>query len=247
MLKILCLGSRVESVRCLDYLLNQVPDVVVVGVVRHCAVQNERTQMKYEQLIKKHHILEIDYNKISEVEYDLGISFLFDKKVQPKDVDRPKLGFLNMHLGPLPRFKGSNSVAFAIKRARKDNHYKFGVTLHYMDYKLDTGPIIDILEVPIFDDDRAYELFARASESILPLFVRNIHKIIASKQKIESKKQTNGEPRYFNLRGNLDHEVDLKSHPDEIYDNIRALTFPGKPKPFAMVGKYKVYLSLDDT
>ncbi len=246
MLRVLCLGSRPESVQCLEYLLKEVENISVVGAVPHFAPQTERTIKNYKNLIRQHQIPEIKFNKIRDLDYDLGLSFLFDRKIEPTDVDHPKLGFVNIHLGPLPRFRGSYSIAYAIKRARLDNNYKFGVTLHYMDHDLDTGPIIDLFEVPIFEDDSAYLLYIRALEVVLPVFKRNIHQIVQSGKKVKAVPQDCSIKSFFYSKGQLEHEVDLAGSPDQIYDDIRALTFPGKPKPFAVIGNYRVYLSLKD-
>lgn len=246
MLRVLCLGSRPESVQCLEYLLKEVENITVVGAVPHFAPQTEQTIENYRNLIQQYRIPEIKFNEIRECNYDLGLSFLFDRKIEPADVDYPKLGFVNIHLGPLPRFRGSYSITYAIKRARQDNNYKFGVTLHYMDYELDTGPIIDLFEVPILADDFAYQLYIRALEVVLPIFKRNIHTIVQSETKVTAVPQDRSIQSFFYPKDRLEHEVDLAGSPDQIYDDIRALTFPGKPKPFAIIGNYKVYLSLKD-
>ena len=246
MLKILCLGSRIESIQCLEYLVNNFKNIEIIGIVPHFLKQDNATKKKFADLLKKNQIQKFEFNQVSGLKYDLGLSLLFDKKVKPIDIDTPKLGFINLHLGPLPRFKGANSIAYAIKRARKDNNYNFGVTMHYMDHDLDTGPIIDLLEVPIKSDDYAHDLFKRSSDSILPLFKRNISKILSSKEKVEAFEQDPNIKSYFFKRKQLNHEIKLSDSPDEIYDSIRALTFKGKPKPYAMIGNFKIYLSLED-
>tara|TARA_Y100001978_G_C23597277_1_gene386879 strand:+ start:172 stop:924 length:753 start_codon:yes stop_codon:yes gene_type:complete len=247
MIKILCLGSRVESVRCLRYLVKNVKNIKIIGCVPHFKTQPESVRRDYENIISKFKIPKFRFQEISQVNYDLGLSFLFDKKVQYQEVDKPKLGFINLHLGPLPRFRGANSISYAIKRARKDNIYNFGVTMHYMDYELDTGPIIDLMDVPILENDNAYQLYVRSSDSILPLFKKNIHKIINSKTKISAKKQDPKIKSFFYSKNELNHEIDLNDPPEKIYDEIRALTFPGKPRPFATINGKRVYLYLEDT
>ena len=158
-------------------------------------------------------------------------------------MSRPAKGFVNLHLGPLPRLRGSNSVLHAIRLARKENIWRFAVTLHYMDAKLDTGPIIDSKECPIFEDDTAGALHARACDLLFDLFEDNIQKLLLAEGRMPSVAQTG--PSAFFRRGDVDHEVDLSADPTEVYDRIRALSFPGRPKPYAIVGGLKVFLSLE--
>ena len=247
MIKILCLGSRTESIQCMKYLVKNVDNIKIVGSVPHFTAQPESVIRDYENIITKFEIPKFKFQEINHLNYDLGLSFLFDKKIQSQEVDKPKLGFINLHLGPLPRFRGANSITYAIKRARKDKIYNFGVTMHYMDYELDTGPIIDLMDVPILEEDNAYKLYVRSSDSILPLFKKNIHKIINSKTKISSKKQDPMIKSFFYSKNDLNHEIDLNDSPERIYDEIRALTFPGKPRPFATIYGKRVYLYLEDT
>ena len=246
MIKILCLGSRLESVKCLRYLVTHFKNINIVGCVPHFKSQSAEVNREYKNILSQFKIQKFQFEEISRIKYDLGLSFLFDKKVQYQEVDRPKLGFVNLHLGPLPRFRGSHSICYAIKRAKKDNIYNFGVTMHYMDHSLDTGPIIDLMNIPIFETDTAYKLFNRSSDAILPLFKRNIHKIINSKTKVTSKKQDTNIKSFYYSKNDLNHEVDFNNSPDQIYDDIRALTFPGKPRPYVTIKGKRVYLYLEE-
>ena len=246
MLRILFLGNRPESLLCLKYLINHVKGIEVIACFPENGEKINKHQINHAEFIKKNKIPNIEFNDIININFDIGISVLSTKKIDSFVLNKPKLGFVNIHLGPLPRFRGSNSVYHAIKRARKDNIYKFGITMHYMDCNLDTGPIIDSTEIPILENDLAYNLFKRSKEAVLPLFIRNIHKLISSEGKIKAIKQDPNIESYFYSKKCLNHEIDLNDLPDNIYDNIRALTFPGKPMPYAKIGKYKIYLSVEE-
>jgi methionyl-tRNA formyltransferase len=116
--------------------------------------------------------------------------------------------------------------------------------MHYIDHTLDTGPVIDQIEVPIFEDDIAQTLHTRASDRIYELFVRNIHRLVESTERLPAQLQDG--PSYEFKRSGVDHEIDLSAHPDEIYDRVRALTFPGRPKPYTVIGGRKFYLSISE-
>ena len=47
--------------------------------------------------------------------------------------------FVNIHNGPLPKYRGVNPINWALK----NNENSHGVTLHHIDEGIDTGDIID--------------------------------------------------------------------------------------------------------
>jgi folate-dependent phosphoribosylglycinamide formyltransferase PurN len=55
----------------------------------------------------------------------------------------PRLGVLNMHLGMLPEVRGMSSPEWSLL-----NNVPIGVTIHYVDAGIDTGPIFQRCELP---------------------------------------------------------------------------------------------------
>ena len=53
----------------------------------------------------------------------------------------PSKGIVNCHMGPLPRFRGLDVVEYPVLERRLDDEGT-GLTLHYMDSGIDTGPIL---------------------------------------------------------------------------------------------------------
>jgi methionyl-tRNA formyltransferase len=237
-------GSHLRSFHCLRYLLTEVPDVQVISVTPHRDQPPIRPDQDVRALAGAHHIPLVEPDDLATLDFDLGISLLFDRVLPPAIFERPPRGFVNVHLAPLPRFRGANGVLHALRLARRDNVWTFGVSMHYIDAGVDTGPIIDQIVVPIFEDDTAAALHARASEQVYPLFVRNIHGLIASRDRVPAQPQVGH--AYFFRREDVQHEIDLSADPDEIYDIVRALTFPGRPRPYVRLGERKIYLSIED-
>jgi len=58
-------------------------------------------------------------------------------------LDVPRLGVLNLHLGMLPEIRGMSSPEWSLL-----NNVPLGVTIHYMDTGIDTGPILQRCELP---------------------------------------------------------------------------------------------------
>jgi len=245
MQRVLVLGSHLQSFRCLRYLLEQVGGIAVVGFVPHQTQPPVRADQDAAALARGRGIPVLGLDDLPGLEFDLGISLLFDRVLAPAIVDRPRKGFVNLHLGPLPRFRGANSVMHAIRLARRDDHWRFGATLHYLAHKVDTGPVIELAECPIYPDDTAATLHARACELVPGLFQRHIHRLVESDERLPSTPQQG--TAYFFRKGEVEHAIDLSLPPDEIYDRVRALSFPGKPRPYALIGGRKIYLTLDES
>jgi methionyl-tRNA formyltransferase len=241
--RILFLGSHLRSADCLERLVQR-GDATVVGLVLNRSESGDYDPRRIREIAARACIAILQFEEVAALEYELGVSILFDRKIPAAMVDRPRDGIVNLHLGPLPSLRGVNSVYHAIIRARPNNEWKFGVTLHYMDHGLDTGPVIDKCEIPIQSNDFAFDLYMRATGEIPNLFARNTERLVSTHGRVAAEKQV-GISNYFG-RKDMRLDVDLTASPDEIYDAVRALTFPGKPKPFAWVGAHKLYLSLSE-
>jgi folate-dependent phosphoribosylglycinamide formyltransferase PurN len=58
-------------------------------------------------------------------------------------LDVPRLGVLNVHLGLLPEVRGMSSPEWSLL-----NNVPVGITIHFMDTGIDTGPILQRFEFP---------------------------------------------------------------------------------------------------
>jgi phosphoribosylglycinamide formyltransferase-1 len=79
---------------------------------------------------------------------------------------------LNVHPSLLPDFPGSHAVEEALAAAAAET----GVTIHFLDEGVDTGPVITQEAVPIHPDDTPESLHARlqsVEHRLLPETVRN--------------------------------------------------------------------------
>ena len=81
----------------------------------------------------------------------------FMKLLQPTFVQKYRNRILNIHPALLPAFPGAHSVADTLAYGAKVS----GVTVHFVDEGMDTGPIIAQKSVPVFDNDDEDSLHAR--------------------------------------------------------------------------------------
>ena len=96
---------------------------------------------------------------------DFYLSVLWPDIVTPAQLAVP---WINLHPAPLPEYRGCNSYAHAIINGETE----YGVTLHYMNEGVDTGPIIASPRFPILPTDTGKSLHDRAQYHALALFLR---------------------------------------------------------------------------
>lgn len=81
----------------------------------------------------------------------------FMRVLSPSFVDRFPNRILNIHPSLLPSFPGTNAVQNALEHGVKVT----GVTVHFVDEKVDHGPVIAQRPVPVETDDTVESLHAR--------------------------------------------------------------------------------------
>jgi len=102
---------------------------------------------------------------------DLVVLAGFMRILAPDVVRRFRI--VNTHPALLPAFPGPQAVrdALAARAART------GVTVHWVDEGIDTGPVIAQLEVPVMAGDDEAALTARIQAAEKPFYVKAIHQL----------------------------------------------------------------------
>ncbi len=81
----------------------------------------------------------------------------FMRVLSPSFIDRFPNRILNIHPSLLPSFPGTDAVAKALDQGVKVT----GVTVHFVDEKVDHGPVIAQRAVSVESDDTVESLHAR--------------------------------------------------------------------------------------
>lgn len=102
--------------------------------------------------------------RILKVLQDYQIDFIalagYMRVVGPTILDHYDHRIVNLHPAWLPEYPGLHSI----ERAFADHRDQTGVTVHYIDAGLDSGPIIAQRHVPILADDTLDSLESRVHE-----------------------------------------------------------------------------------
>lgn len=115
-----------------------------------------------------------DYQEIDSIKnYDIYFSVYYDKIFSPSFCEKVEL-ILNLHNGPLPRYRGVNPINWALKNGEREH----GVTIHRIVPGVDEGAIFGQISFPIYPDsedvidvlnrsyEKGYELFTQVFENL---------------------------------------------------------------------------------
>ena len=94
---------------------------------------------------------------LREYEVELVVLAGYMKVLQPPFVRKWRNRIMNIHPALLPSFPGTHAVRDALRYGVKIT----GVTIHFVDEGVDTGPIIAQVPVPVYDDDTEETLWHR--------------------------------------------------------------------------------------
>lgn len=91
---------------------------------------------------------------------DLFLSVACGQKMGEGLLDVPTMGAVNIHGSLLPDYRGLSTAFWVLFHGETES----GVTAHFMDSTLDTGPIIDQRSFAIETDDTMHDVYLKVTE-----------------------------------------------------------------------------------
>lgn len=239
------IGGKQIGVNCLKQLLkrNIIPELIIANLddtgvdtwheslVKFAKGKNLRVvhikQVKNPEIIKK------IKNLAPEIIFCIGGS-----KIIPDEIlTVPALGCLNIHPALLPKYRGRYSTVYAIFNGEKET----GVTMHWMDKGIDSGPIIMQKNIPIDNIDTAKTLYDKFTKVGEQLFIRFLKKWLSGEEitsHIQNEKNATYYPKGLPNNGLIDWNWNGK----QILNFIRAMTFEPFPPAQFMIGNKKMVI-----
>ena len=100
-----------------------------------------------------------EYQKVLDKKPDIIITAAYGQIIPSEILDYPKYGCINVHGSLLPKLRGGAPI----HRAIMNGDEVAGVTIMYMDKKMDAGDIISQRKVNVSDDMTLDELYSKLS------------------------------------------------------------------------------------
>ena len=163
-----------------------------------------------------------EYQALKDMEPDLIITCAYGKILPREILELPRLGCINVHASLLPKLRGGAPI----HRAIIDGYTKTGVTIMYMDEKMDEGDMISWKETEITELDTAETLHDKLSVIGRDLLLETLPSIL---DKTNNRiKQNNDEATYGFIIKREDEKIDFSKTKKQIYNQIRGLnSWPG--------------------
>jgi UDP-4-amino-4-deoxy-L-arabinose formyltransferase/UDP-glucuronic acid dehydrogenase (UDP-4-keto-hexauronic acid decarboxylating) len=150
--------------------------------------------------------------------------------IAPEVLAAPRIGSFNLHPGPLPEFAGLNVPSWAVYH-RRDRH---GVTVHWMEPGIDTGPIAFSASFPLTPRDTGLTVSAKCVEHGIPLIAELLTCLERGPSEIPAEPQDLSRRRYFGRR--VPHEGWVPwTHPAaSVTAFVRACDYGPFPSPWGL-------------
>ncbi|MDY5058303.1 MAG: methionyl-tRNA formyltransferase [Bacilli bacterium] len=178
-----------------------------------------------------------EYQKILDMNPDIIITAAYGQIIPDIVLNYPKYGAINVHGSLLPKLRGGAPIHHAIINGDKE----IGVTIMYMDKRMDAGDIISQRAIPLTNDmnlDIAYEKLAIIGRDLL---IETIPSIInGTNNRIH---QNENEVTFGYNITKEEEKINFDDTSMNVYNKIRGLS--SVPGAYAIINnkRMKVYSS----
>ena len=244
-LNIVFMGTPNFAVPILEALIEEYNVVLVVSQPdKEYSRKKELLPTKTKMVAIKHNIdvfqpvkIKDEYQKILEYEPDMIITCAYGQIIPKELLDYPKYGAINVHGSLLPKLRGGAPI----HRALINGEVETGVTIMYMDKKMDAGDIISQKSTPIHEDTTLDELYSRLSYLGRDLLMETLPSIIDGTN--NRVKQNEDEVTFGYNITKEEEKVNFNDNIDNIHNKIRGLS--SIPGAYAIINnkRMKIYKS----
>ena len=244
MKNIVFMGSKPIGYSCLEFLIakhNEL-DINIVGVFtnyrKEFSGDNDLAKLAQQYNISLYSTLD-DILLLDD--FDILISVQYNKILKRQHIIKAKEIAINLHMAPLPEYRGSNQFSFAIINGDQI----FGTTIHKLDESTDGGAIIFEERFNIDPTVTVKELYDITFEKSIKLFTDNIFRIIKGDfVLIDQDSFQNNRRKSFHLRKEISEikHIRLNWEEEKIDRYLRATSMPGFEPPFSIINGKRVYL-----
>ena len=224
-LRVVFMGTPRFSVPVLEALIDNYNVVAVVTQPDKAIGRGGKIGITpIKQVAINHNILVIqpkrikeEYEEIIALEPDIIITCAYGQIIPKELLDYPKYGCINVHASLLPKLRGGAPI----QRAIMNGYKKTGITIMYMEEKMDSGDMIEQDQIEILDTDNYKTLHDKLSKLGSELLIKTLPNILSGN--INPIKQNEEEVTYgFNI-SKEDEKINFAKAKNEIHNQIRGL------------------------
>ena len=153
----------------LFWFISQISKQVIFRIKRDIFRKNRESKLSSYKLPAARYAIPIfrtsDINQketlrlIKELRPDIIVSLFFNQILGRELIELPVKGCLNLHPALLPKYRGVSPIFWALVNGEE----KVGLTIHYIEKKVDSGDILMQKEIPIQAGDTEDSLFWKSA------------------------------------------------------------------------------------
>ena len=225
-LKVVFMGTPTFSVPVLKKLIEETNVILVVSQPdREKDRKGNVLPTPTKEIALKHNIevyqpvnIKESYEKILSLNPDIIITCAYGQIIPEVILEFPKYGCINVHGSLLPKLRGGAPIHHAIINGET----KTGITIMYMDKKMDSGDIISQEELIISSDDILDTVYEKMSNLGANLLLKTLPSIIeGTNQRI---KQNENEVTFGYNITKEEEKLDFEQNSNDIHNRIRGLS-----------------------
>ena len=224
-LKVVFMGTPEFAVPVLDMLIKTCDVKLVVSQPdKMVGRKKEIVYSPIKELAIKNNIevfqpyrIREDYQKILDINPDIIITCAYGQIIPKVLLDAPRLGCVNVHASYLPKLRGGAPLNHAII----DGYEYTGVTIMYMDEKMDNGDIIKLFKYDIKTSDTYDDLVNTLSVEGANLLKEVLPSIIDGTN--DRVKQNEEDVTFAWVIKREDEHIDFKRSVEEVDRLVRGL------------------------
>ncbi len=167
------------------------------------------------------------FRRLQDIEPDIVVTVAYGGFLPRRILQLPRLGCINLHPSLLPQYRGATPINHALFNGDPET----GITITRMTVKMDSGPILQQVKVPVKDEDNYSSLSAKLAD----LGGKQVLQVL---QKLEDGQireviQDDNEATYCYKLEKADLIIDWHDKAINIHNRVRGLAFePGAVATF---------------
>lgn len=156
-------------------------------------------------------------DKLLSYDVDLIVTAAYGQFIPKVILEHPKYRSINVHGSLLPKYRGGAPI----QRAIMNGEEKTGISIIYMESKMDAGDILQMAEIPILDIDNQDTMFEKLSYLGRDLILDVIDDL--EKGQVKPIKQNKDEVSFAYNLTKADELIDFNKTAREVFNQIRGL------------------------
>jgi methionyl-tRNA formyltransferase len=152
---------------------------------------------------------------------ELNVSVSYDQILRRPIRETARHGFINLHAGKLPQYRGRNVINWALINGETE----IGITSHFVDDGIDSGDIILQKTLPIGWTDSYGDVLERVVAALPDVAAESVSLIESGRN--ERRPQPPGAGTYFGGRREGDEWLDWADTSRNLHNKVRAISRPG--------------------